>query len=130
MKGNRRRDTKPELALRSMLHAHGYRFRVDHAVPLSARRPTRVDIAFTKVKLAVFVDGCFWHGCPEHGTVPRSNEAYWVGKLARNAERDVEVDRALVDADWTVIHVWEHERPKSAAARIGKAIDAARSPVV
>src|SRR4051812_34004925 len=80
MQSNRRRDTLPELRLRSALHSRGYRFRVDYRVDIGGRRP-RPDIAFTRLKLAVFVDGCFWHCCPEHGRPPLSNKGYWGPKL-------------------------------------------------
>jgi DNA mismatch endonuclease (patch repair protein) len=77
-----------------------------------------MDLAFTKQRLAVFVDGCFWHGCPEHGTRPKTNESYWTQKLARNSARDAETDAALVVAGWTVVRVWEHELAGTAADRI------------
>jgi DNA mismatch endonuclease (patch repair protein) len=117
MKSNRRRDTTPELALRSALHRLGLRFRVDSApLPDLARR--RADIVFRRAQVAVFVDGCFWHGCPAHGTVPRSNAGYWVPKLHRNRERDAETDAALEMAGWLPIHVWGHDDPQEAATRI------------
>jgi DNA mismatch endonuclease (patch repair protein) len=108
MRGNKKRDTKPELALRSALHAAGLRFRVDFPIAVPGRRPIRADIAFTRQRLAVFVDGCFWHRCPDHCSVPVSNRSYWMPKLQRNAERDVETTNALRDATWTVVRVWEH----------------------
>ena len=107
MQGNRRTDTKPELALRSALHAMGYRYRKDFRMDLPLRR-VRPDIAFTKRKVAVFVDGCFWHACPEHGGQPKNNEWYWSPKLAKNVERDRAADAALTQAGWTVIRLWEH----------------------
>ncbi|HWG03139.1 MAG TPA: very short patch repair endonuclease [Trebonia sp.] len=107
MKANRRTDTKPELALRSALHALGYRYRKDYRLDLPLRR-VRPDIAFTSRKVAVFVDGCFWHACPEHGSKPKNNEWYWSPKLAKNVERDRAVDAALADAGWTVVRLWEH----------------------
>ena len=107
MKGNRRTDTKPELALRSALHALGYRYRKDFRIDLPQRR-VRPDIAFTRRKVAVFVDGCFWHACPEHGSKPKNNEWYWSPKLARNVERDRAADDALTEAGWTVVRLWEH----------------------
>lgn len=117
MKGNRRVDSRPEVALRSALHRRGLRFRKD--VPLRpAERLRRVDIAFPSVRLAVFVDGCFWHGCPEHGNRPRRNTGYWSPKLARNMARDVQVNTELAAAGWTVVRVWEHEDVEIAAARI------------
>lgn len=110
MQGNKRRDTGPELALRSSLHARGLRFRVDFPIrPSSNSRPIRPDIVLTRAKLAIFVDGCFWHGCPVHGNQPRSNSEYWTAKLARNAERDRTNDEMLRQGGWTVLRVWEHE---------------------
>ena len=107
MKANRRTNTKPELALRTALHAMGYRYRKDHRLDLPLRR-VRPDIAFTRRKVAVFVDGCFWHACPDHGSKPKSNEWYWSPKLAKNVERDRAADEALAQAGWTVIRLWEH----------------------
>lgn len=117
MKSNRRRDTKPELAIRTILHASGLRYRVDFA-PLGGRR--RADIVFTRAKLAVFIDGCFWHGCPLHATHPKRNSDYWLPKLQRNIERDRETDQQLTLAGWTVLRVWEHEAPSEAADQIEK----------
>jgi DNA mismatch endonuclease, patch repair protein len=107
MKANRRRDTKPELALRAALHARGYRYRKDFRLDLPLRR-VRPDIAFTSRKVAVFVDGCFWHACPEHGSQPKNNDWYWSPKLAKNVERDRAADEALTQAGWTVVRLWEH----------------------
>jgi DNA mismatch endonuclease (patch repair protein) len=116
MQANRSRDTEPELAVRRLLHAAGLRYRVD-ARPLPAMR-RRADVVFGPAKVAVFVDGCFWHACPEHATTPATNVDYWGPKLARNVERDRETDAALADAGWHVIRVWEHEDPATAAAHI------------
>ena len=116
MQANRRRDTGPELALRRALFALGYRYRVDYRAVPQLRR--RVDIAFTKDKLAIFVDGCFWHSCPQHGSIPRSNTDYWIPKLVRNVNRDRETDKALRNEGWVVVRVWEHEDPDMAASRI------------
>jgi DNA mismatch endonuclease (patch repair protein) len=117
MKGNRRVDTRPEVALRSELHRRGLRFRKEVALR-PAHRLRRVDIVFSAVKLAVFLDGCFWHGCPEHGNHPKANTDYWSVKLARNVSRDAEVNRELVAAGWSVIRVWEHEDVRAASDRI------------
>jgi DNA mismatch endonuclease, patch repair protein len=114
MRANRRRDTRPELRLRRLLHGRGMRYRVDHRVELPSGK-VRVDIAFPRRRVAVFVDGCFWHGCPEHGTSPRSNAAYWRAKLARNRDRDRRNDQELGALGWQVIRIWEHESPQSAA---------------
>lgn len=117
MKGNRRSDTRPEVALRSALHRRGLRFRKD--VPIRpAQRLRRVDVVFSAVRLAVFLDGCFWHGCPEHGNSPKVNTSYWSVKLSRNIERDALVNAELAAAGWTVLRVWEHEPVDEAAARI------------
>lgn len=126
-RANVRSGTKPEVALRSALHRMGLRFRKDYAVRVDSGRPIRVDVAFTKLRLAVFVDGCFWHGCPEHGTTPKSNPGYWLPKLARNAERDRDSVRRLGDAGWHVIRIWEHVPVEDAVARTLKALEHARS---
>ncbi|MFI6331080.1 very short patch repair endonuclease [Micromonospora chersina] len=108
----RTRDTAPETALRRELHRRGLRYRVDTAPPGQRRR---ADVLFTRVKVAVFVDGCFWHRCPEHGTAPKHNEAWWKSKLDRNVERDREVDVELERGGWAVLRFWEHESPVQAA---------------
>jgi DNA mismatch endonuclease (patch repair protein) len=115
MKGNKSRDTRPEVVLRSALHRRGLRFRKDYRISTTSRT-CRVDIAFTRQRLAVFVDGCFWHGCPEHGRTPRKNPDYWHAKLRRNVERDHETNEALTIAGWRVVRLWEHE-PLDVAVR-------------
>jgi DNA mismatch endonuclease (patch repair protein) len=122
MSATRRRDTRPELAVRSALHRLGLRFRVDRPIPLPGRRPVRPDVVFGPRRVCVFVDGCFWHGCPLHGTRPAANVAYWQPKLDRNVARDKEVDDALAAAGWTVVRVWEHEDPVAAADRIATSL--------
>lgn len=114
MRSNRRTDTGPELALRSALHAQGLRFRKDFPIRLSTRS-VRPDVVFTKSRIAVFVDGCFWHDCPHHGTLPRANREYWKAKLDANRERDQAVDEALRSAGWNVLRFWAHEDPAVAA---------------
>lgn len=104
----RKRDTGPELSVRRALHSRGWRYRVDHRV-ITDDLAVRIDIAFIRQKIAVFIDGCFWHACPQHGNSPRRNTAYWTPKLRRNVERDRQVDLALGDAGWTVLRHWEHE---------------------
>lgn len=111
------RDTEPELLLRRELHRRGFRYRVDQPLPGMPRR--RADILFTRAKVAVFVDGCFWHGCPEHKTSPVNNAAWWTAKLARNVERDRETDAHLSALGWRVLRVWEHEDMQRAALYIG-----------
>jgi len=119
MKGNRRRDTEPEKKLRSALFAMGLRFRVDQPIKAGEdNRPIRPDIVFPRAKLAVFVDGCFWHRCPVHGTRPSRNRQYWDAKLQRNVDRDRRYDEMLSKADWVVLRVWEHEDMIRAAERI------------
>lgn len=118
MVGNRGADTKPERALRSELHARGLRF-------FKNRRPEagiacRADIVFPSARVAVFVDGCFWHRCPVHGISPRANSEYWSAKLDRNVARDRRNDEGLHAANWRVIRVWEHEDPSTAAALIAE----------
>ncbi|WP_083999785.1 very short patch repair endonuclease [Actinomadura kijaniata] len=108
MRANRRTDTKPEIALRRALHARGYRYRKDLRLDLPDGVRVRPDIVFTARKVAVFVDGCFWHVCPEHGREPTSNEWYWTPKLRRNVERDRTADAALQAAGWRVVRLWEH----------------------
>ncbi|MGW4642289.1 very short patch repair endonuclease [Sphaerisporangium sp. NPDC004334] len=124
MQANKGRDTKPELALRSAVHALGLRYRVS-VRPLPKVRRT-ADLVFTKAKLAVFLDGCFWHGCPDHHTKSATNAAYWAEKVVRNRERDAETDRKLTEAGWQVIRVWEHENPKDAAVRVAEQVRSIR----
>ena len=113
MQNQRRRDTAPEIALRKELHRLGFRFRVDHPVLRGVLR--RADIAFTRARVAVFVDGCFWHSCPVHGTSPKANAEWWRDKLAANVRRDRATDDALRAAGWEVVRIWEHSDVVSAA---------------
>lgn len=105
-------NTRPELRLRSAMHSLGLRFR------LRSKLPGRPDVVFTRARIAVFVDGCFWHSCPQHAVTPKNNREWWSVKLLRNVERDHEKDDALGDLGWTVVHIWEHEDPMKAAQRI------------
>lgn len=116
----RRRDTGPEMALRSALHRRGLRFRID--VPLDFDRRRRADILFTRERVAIFVDGCFWHSCPEHATWPKANAAFWQQKLSRNVARDRDTDHRLEAAGWLVQRVWEHEDPQEAADRVERLV--------
>jgi DNA mismatch endonuclease, patch repair protein len=115
----RRRDTRPEMAIRRLLHARGMRYRVDAALPGMHRR---ADLLFRSSRVAVFVDGCFWHACPEHGTMPKNNAAWWSAKIAANAGRDRDTDRRLTAAGWAVLRIWEHEAPEGAADRIATTV--------
>ncbi|MBC9734360.1 very short patch repair endonuclease [Nocardioides sp. zg-578] len=116
MSGLARRDTAPELALRRELHRRGMRYRVQMKVPGNNRRT--MDIAFTRARLAVYVDGCFWHGCPAHHQRPTTNAEWWDWKIARNQERDRSTDEQLASAGWSVLHFWEHEDPETAASLV------------
>lgn len=124
MERQRRGGTAPEMALRRRLHARGYRYLVDRA-PLSGMR-RRADLVFPRVSVAVFVDGCFWHRCPQHATCPASNAAWWEAKLDANVARDRDTDRRLADAGWEVVRVWEHENADVAADRVAAIVTAAR----
>ena len=120
MSRQRRRDTAPEVALRRLLHRRGLRFRVDWPLPGMPRR--RADIAFTRRRIAVFVDGCFWHACPEHRTAPATNAEWWATKLDKNVRRDRDTDEHLTSLGWTVLRYWEHEDPASAADSVEAAV--------
>jgi DNA mismatch endonuclease (patch repair protein) len=122
MRAIRRANTKPELALRSALHRQGYRFRKDYRLDLDAGSRVRPDIAFTARRVAVFVDGCFWHACPEHGRNPGVNEWYWAPKLRRTVERDRAADAALAAAGWRVVRIWEHVPLTDAIAAVTAAL--------
>lgn len=115
-----RRDTAPELALRRELHRRGLRYRVDHPLPGMPRR--RADLLFPRAKVAVFVDGCFWHSCPIHGTKPANNEAWWAQKLRRNVERDRETNAHLQAEGWVVLRFWEHANMSQAAETIEQGV--------
>ncbi|YCN58615.1 very short patch repair endonuclease [Rhodococcus erythropolis] len=120
MSAQRRRDTKPEIALRRELHRRGLRYFVDRAPVKGVRR--RADLVFPRRKVAVFVDGCFWHSCPQHATFPKHNAQWWTDKLAANVVRDRDTDARLTEQGWTVIRIWEHEDPLVAAERVQKAL--------
>lgn len=120
----RRAGTAPEVALRKSLHSRGLRFRVQLKVSGLPRRT--VDVAFPRQRVAVFVDGCFWHGCPEHGTQPRANEDWWRWKIARNQARDRDTTERLQELGWTVIRIWEHELPTAAADAVEAVLASAR----
>ena len=116
MQANRGRDTGPELALRSILHARGLRFRVNQPLPFDRRR--RADLTFTRARLYVFVDGCFWHGCPDHFIEPKTRADFWLDKIRGNRQRDDDTRRQLEQRGATVIRIWEHQDPNQAADQI------------
>jgi DNA mismatch endonuclease (patch repair protein) len=120
MRANRGRDTSPELAVRRLVHAQGLRYRVNARPEPNLRRTA--DMVFRRARVAVFIDGCFWHGCPEHHTVAKSNATYWAKKVTANRARDLETTAALTAAGWLVLRVWEHEEPKAAARLIGDTV--------
>jgi DNA mismatch endonuclease (patch repair protein) len=121
MQGNRSRDTRPELAVRRLLHRAGLRYRV--AARPEPRLRRTADVVFTKQRIAVFVDGCFWHGCPAHGqATTKQNADYWGPKFVRNRERDLETNELLAAAGWQVLRFWEHEPPAEVAAAIIAAV--------
>jgi len=125
MSRNPRRDTRPEREVRSQLHARGLRFRVDFPLDVGDVR-VRPDVVFTLWRIAIFIDGCFWHGCPEHGNTPNRNRDYWIPKLRRNVERDKTVDSALFLSGWVVIRAWEHEPVQGVVAQVVAAINTQR----
>ena len=121
MRANRSAGTKPELALRRALFAAGLRYRVNLKVSVPGRS-VRPDVVFTRARVAVFVDGCFWHGCPSHGRMPSDPSGYWHKKIARNQERDSAVDQALRESGWQVIRLWEHTATEESVARVWAAL--------
>lgn len=125
MRGNRRRDTRPEMAVRRAVHRLGLRYRVDFRPLPGLNR--RADLVFTRAKVAVFVDGCYWHGCPQHGTTARTNASYWGPKISRNRERDLDTDRQLAAAGWEVVRIWEHDNSDIAASRVADIVGERRS---
>jgi DNA mismatch endonuclease (patch repair protein) len=123
LRGSRKRDTKPELAIRALLHKRGMRFRVDFALSVGELR-VQPDIVFPRARVAIFVDGCFWHKCPLHGNTPRRNTHYWGPKLARNVMRDRAVDNELSEAGWRVLRFWEHVPAEDVTDAVAEAITA------
>lgn len=120
MSSQRTSGTKPESVIRRRLHSLGLRYRVGYPVPGMPRRT--IDIAFTRARVAVLVDGCFWHGCPVHAVPPKNNAAWWAAKLAANRARDAETNRALEEAGWTVVRLWEHESTEDAVGTVLRAL--------
>lgn len=123
----KRSNTQPEVRLRSALHAAGYRFRKDLAIRIDGRL-VRPDIAFTRPRVAVFVDGCFWHCCPLHGETPATNATFWSAKLQANAARDRVQDQLLTGAGWLVVRLWEHESLAARVAAVRSALAARGRP--
>ncbi|WP_406405467.1 very short patch repair endonuclease [Streptomyces sp. NBC_00879] len=119
------RDTAPEVAVRKLLHASGLRYRVN--VPVPGMRRRTIDIVFGPAKVAVFLDGCFWHGCPQHATQPKANAEWWRTKLDKNMARDQETTEHLNAQGWTVLRFWEHEVPDAVASEVTEAVHRARS---
>jgi len=126
MSRQKNRNTQVEMALRRALHAAGLRYRV-HRRPLKSVR-READVVFGPAKVAVFVDGCFWHGCPAHATWPKNNADVWRTKIEGNRRRDQDTDRRLASAGWMSVRVWEHEDPVEAAARVLALVSARRTP--
>ncbi|MER7954511.1 very short patch repair endonuclease [Streptomyces sp. NPDC096030] len=125
MQAIRSRDTKPEQLIRRLLHAQGLRYRVA-ARPLPDLRRT-ADVVFRPAKVAVFIDGCYWHGCPEHYVPPKTNAGYWSDKVARNMARDRDTDQRLAEAGWTVLRFWEHEPSEEVATQIAAEVEKRRA---
>lgn len=124
MQANRGRDTKAELAVRRLVHARGLRYRVNVRPERDLRRTA--DLLFTRARVAVFIDGCYWHGCPQHFSIPATNLDYWEGKIGRNRRRDIETTALLEERGWTVLRFWEHETPGSVADSIAEAVQSRR----
>jgi len=125
MKRQARRDTKPEMAVRRRLHALGFRYRVNYSVPGMRRRT--IDVAFPRDQLAVFVDGCFWHGCPDHGASPKNNAEWWATKISMNKARDAETAEFLRDHGWNAVRIWEHQQPDEAVMQVVQALTELRA---
>lgn len=127
MQGNRGRDTKAELAVRRLVHAAGLRYRVNARPEPDLRRTA--DLLFTRARVAVFIDGCYWHGCPEHFSMPATNLDYWSAKIGRNQARDLETTTMLEERGWVVLRFWEHEPSAAVAERITEQVRARRSGI-
>jgi DNA mismatch endonuclease (patch repair protein) len=120
MRRQRARDTAPELAVRRLLHAQGLRYRVDAPLPVDRRR--RADVLHGPSRVALFVDGCFWHGCPDHWRPPRTNTAWWEAKIGANRARDADTDARLREVGWLPVRVWEHDDPGAVAGLVLAAV--------
>lgn len=124
MRANRRRDTRPELALRRELHRLGLRYRVDFPIRPAGQCLIRPDVVFPSRRIALYVDGCFWHGCPDHGTRASTNRDYWAEKIAANRARDARLTQALEEDGWAVLRFWEHDDPTASAYRVKEVVTA------
>ncbi len=124
MRRTRQTDTPAELSLRRTLHGRGLRYRIDRPAVRGIR--SRPDIVFAPARVAVYVDGCFWHGCPDHGTAPKRNREWWQTKLNANKARDERATRDLTAAGWHVIRIWEHEDPEAAADFVADIVERRR----
>jgi DNA mismatch endonuclease, patch repair protein len=124
MRANRSRDTRAELAVRRLVHAAGLRYRVNVRPEPDFRRTA--DILFRQARVVVLIDGCYWHGCPEHFKMPSTNRGYWEDKIRRNRLRDIETTRLFEARDWMVLRFWEHEAPSTIAANIVDTVRARR----
>lgn len=124
MQANRGRDTAPEIAVRRLLHAHGLRYRVNTALDFDRRR--RADITFPRLRLAIFIDGCYWHGCAEHFQTPKTNTEFWLHKIGSNQARDRSTDATLRGAGWTVLRFWEHDDPVTVAEQVAATVQELR----
>ena len=120
MQATPRRDTPCEVAIRAAVHGMGLRFRVDWRLPGTRRR---ADLAFVRAKVAVFIDGCFWHACPRHASWPRANAAWWKQKIEDNVARDRDTDEMLKRAGWRVLRFWEHEDAERAGTRVKRVVE-------
>ena len=129
MQANTRRDTSTEIAMRRALHRDGLRFRVDLPIRLPGRRAMRPDVVFTRRRVALFIDGCFWHCCPLHGTLPATNADYWLPKLEENRRRDARNTAELEEAGWAVLRVWAHDPPEYVARRVRRLLAERGGPV-
>ncbi|WP_179797258.1 DNA mismatch endonuclease Vsr [Actinomycetospora corticicola] len=128
MSAARRRDTAPEMLVRREAHRRGLRYRVDAPLPGMPRR--RADMLFPGARVAVFIDGCFWHACPDHRTSPKANGTWWAAKLAKNVVRDRDTDRHLEELGWVVLRFWEHENHVVVVDRVETAVRRGRTRIV
>lgn len=127
MQAQRRRDTGPELEIRRAIHRLGLRYFVDRRPMRQLRR--KADLIFPTERVAVFVDGCFWHSCPVHGSIPKANRRWWQAKFNATRRRDEHTDEVLRTSGWTVVRVWEHDACEAAAARVAGVVRDIRAEI-